>query len=279
MQKQELNFQRIEKAIHFISENHKGQPELEQIAAHLGLSPFHFQRLFQEWAGVSPKLFLQFLTAEYAKKILRESGASLLDTTEEVGLSSVSRLHDLFIKIEAMTPGEYKNGGYALTIKFSFENTTFGDVLIASTPKGICSLEFCDTKQAGLANLKMKFPKAAFVEERTDFHRAALSFFSSPIRGETPLTLHIKGTPFQIKIWEALLKLPFGSLASYDEIASSVGSPGGARAAGSAIAKNPVAYLIPCHRVIRKTGVINQYHWGKDRKKAIIGWEASHLPT
>lgn len=271
----EIYYARIAEAIRFISDNRKEQPRLETVAAAVNMSPFHFQRIFTQWAGITPKHFLQYLNIEYAKRILQKTHASLLDTTQEVGLSGTSRLHDLFIKIEGMTPGEYKNGGENLSINYSFATTPFGEILIASTPKGICSMEFADDRQKSLMALKKKFPWADFQQMSDSLQQNALSIFTQDWKDLKEIKLHLKATAFQIKVWEALLKIPLGGLTTYGEIAANINHPHAYQAVGAAVGKNPVAFLIPCHRVIRATGDFGNYHWGNTRKLAIIGWEAA----
>jgi len=268
-------YDRIATAIHFIKDNFRDQPSLDVIAEHVHLSPFHFQKLFSDWAGVSPKKFLQYLSVEHAKGILKEKQATLFDAAYETGLSGTGRLHDLFVKIEGMTPGEYKNGGQALKINFSFAETIFGNVIIASTSKGICYLAFYDDKKEAFEKLQNTFPNAAY-EQMSDLHQAnALSFFSKNTDDANAIRLHLKGTPFQIKVWEALLKIPMGKLSTYSSIACTIENIKASRAVGSAVGDNPVAFLIPCHRVIRSTGEFGNYHWGPVRKLAMIGWEMS----
>jgi AraC family transcriptional regulator, regulatory protein of adaptative response / methylated-DNA-[protein]-cysteine methyltransferase len=273
----EINFRRITRAIEYISANFREQPNLDRIAAEVHLSSFHFQRMFTEWAGVGPKKFLQYITVEYAKKMLKENNATLFDAAVETGLSGTGRLHDLFVHIEGMTPGEYKNGGENLMIHYNFADSPFGNLLIASTPKGICHLAFADDKILALETLKENFPRADFKNKAEPMHQQALSFFSRNRKEYNPVKLHVKGTGFQIKIWEALLKIPMGHLTTYGEIATRIGQPKASRAVGGAIGDNPVAYLIPCHRIIRSSGIIGQYHWGNARKTAIIGWEAAQV--
>lgn len=271
------NYLRIEKAINYITANFKDQPDLDEIAEQINVSPFHFQRLFTEWAGTSPKKFLQFISVEYAKGLLADNKATLLNTAFETGLSGTGRLHDLFINIEGMTPAEYKNGGIGLVINHSFAETPFGDILIASTPKGVCSMTFESADRESLIKLKERFPAATF-EQKTDIHQQnALFIFRKDNQGLKNIKLHLKGTDFQLKVWSALLKIPSGSLSTYGEIAATIKNPAASRAVGTAIGSNPVAYLIPCHRVIRSTGVFGGYMWGTNRKTAMIGWEAAKI--
>jgi AraC family transcriptional regulator of adaptative response/methylated-DNA-[protein]-cysteine methyltransferase len=269
------NFERIAEAIGYIKDHFKDQPRLEEVAEKIHLSPFHFQRLFSEWAGVSPKKFLQYITVDHAKKLLRENQLSVFDAAFETGLSGTGRLHDLFINIEGMTPGEYKNGGEELSINYSFAESPFGNILVASTPKGICHLSFADNQQEALAFLQSMFPNARYQQMVDLIQQQALYLFTHNWSKPAQVKLHLKGTAFQLKVWETLLKIPLGQLISYGELAKSISKPNASRAVGSAIGDNPVAFLIPCHRVIQSSGVIGQYHWGTIRKTAMIGWEAA----
>lgn len=267
------HYQQIEKAIKYIKDNFKHQPELNEIASHVHLSVYHFQRLFKDWAGVSPKKFLQYVSIEYAKELL-SSNVSIADVSFETGLSGTSRLHDLFITIEGMTPGEYKNGGENLMIHYQTAFTVFGEILIASTYKGICYLSFIEDIDQGLQELKTLFPKASFLQKNDSMQLQALQAFTGNCNDISQIKLHLKGTSFQLKVWEALLKIPFGGLSTYGNIATQIAASNASRAVGTAIGSNPVAFLIPCHRVIRSTGIIGEYHWRSERKAAIIGWEA-----
>ena len=274
---QELNYNRIADAIRFIKKNYRTQPKLEEIAEHINMSPFHFQRMFSEWAGTTPKRFLQYLNIEYAKKILKDTHATLFDTACELGLSGTGRLHDLFINIEGMTPGEYKNGGLALNINYSFADTPFGKIIAASTDKGVCHMAFVDEgERRAFDHLRSIFPNAKYVLSPDTKQQHALSVFDRDWNRLEEIKLHLKGTEFQLKVWETLLKIPAGGLATYADLATKSGYNGACRAVGTAVGKNPVAFLIPCHRVIKATGEPGNYHWGKMRKNAIIGWEAAH---
>ena len=274
---EETNYGRIAEAIGYIKDNFKTQPSPEEIAGKVALSPFHFQRLFTEWAGVSPKKFLQYLTVEYAKKMIRDDQVMLFDATIETGLSGTGRLHDLFIHIEGMTPGEYKNGGENLAINYSFAESPFGNMLVASTPRGICHMAFADEAQRSLQVLKTKFPNAAYTQMVDLMQQNALHTFTHDWSKLHQIKLHLKGTEFQLKVWETLLKIPRGRLTTYGNIARQIQSPKASRAVGTAIGDNPVAFLIPCHRIIQSTGILGGYHWGGIRKTAIIGWEAAQV--
>lgn len=270
------HYDKIASAIQFLEQNIEKQPTLEEIAAHVHLSPFHFQRLFTAWAGISPKKFLQYLSVAYIKRLLEEhQDLTLFDAADKAGLSSTSRLHDLFIKIEAMTSAQYKSGGRNLTIKYKWKESPFGTLLVASTTIGICYLSFVDQRSDSLEELRATFPEADFVAESSEFHDQIFDFFEKDWGAASHLTLHLKGTPFQLKIWETLLKIPMGGVATYGRIAAQAGHSGASRAVGTAIGSNPVSFLVPCHRVIRSTGVIGNYRWGKTRKMAMIAWESA----
>ena len=268
---------RIAKAIDYIKTNFKQQPTLDEVAEKVYMSPFHFQRMFTDWAGVSPKKFLQYLSVEYAKSILKDKQATLLDAAFATGLSGTSRLHDLFVNIEGMTPGEYKNGGEQLNINYSFAESPFGNIVIGSTTKGVCYMAFAGDKKVGFADLELQFPNARYYQVVDMVQQNALFIFTKDWNKLNQIKLHLKGTAFQIKVWNALLKVPIGQLSSYALISHHIENKGASRAVGSAIGANPVAFLIPCHRVIRSTGDIGQYHWGSTRKAAMIGWEAAKL--
>jgi len=274
---QDINFIRITEAIEYLTQNFKEQPNLDEVAQKVHLSPFHFQRLFTQWAGVSPKRFLQFLTVEYAKNIIKEKQASLADTAFETGLSGTGRLHDLFIKIEGMTPGEFKNGGAQLSINYSFAESPFGNLLVASTEKGICHMSFADDGQEALNFLKLQFPNAVYNQMVDIIQQNALYIFTHDWSQLNQIKLHLKGTAFQLKVWETLLKIPTGRLSTYKNIAEKISNPNALRAVGSAIGQNPVAFIIPCHRVIQSSGTFGNYHWGTTRKTAMIGWEAARI--
>jgi|SRR6056297_3023610 len=272
-----LNYDRIAKAITYIKEHYRNQPTLDEVAENANLSPYHFQRLFKEWAGVSPKKFLQYISIENAKKILSGRNTTLFDTTMEIGLSGTGRLHDLFVNIEGMTPGEYKNGGEQLIINYSYAQSPFGMVMVASTDKGLCHVAFINDEEKAFYGLKSQFPNAKYCQRVDQCQVNALMIFANDWSQISKIKLHLKGTDFQLKVWEALLKIPTGELTSYGTIAHKIKSPKAFRAVGTAISKNPIAFLIPCHRVIQSSGEIGQYHWGSIRKTAIIGWEASKV--
>jgi AraC family transcriptional regulator of adaptative response/methylated-DNA-[protein]-cysteine methyltransferase len=272
---QEINYDRIAEAIHYITDNFRDQPDLDAVARQIHLSPFHFQRLFTEWAGVTPKKFLQFISVEHAKKILKEKRTTLFDAAMETGLSGTGRLHDLFVSLEGMTPGEYRNGGENLDINYSFVESPFGNVIIATTSKGICFMSFASDDREGFRQLQQSFPNARFRQMTDMIQQNALYIFRHDRDKLHEIKLHVKGSSFQLKVWETLLSIPFGQLDTYGAVARKMDRPEASRAVGTAIGQNPVAFLIPCHRVIRSTGVIGQYHWGAVRKTAMIGWEAA----
>ena len=254
-QKQSKDFQRIEQAIHLLQETTVQQPDLKKLAAHLGLSEHHFQRIFSRWAGVSPKRFLQFLTLDHAKSVLAKS-ESLLDVTFEAGLSSVSRLHDLFLQCDAVTPGEYKKRGQGLTISYGFHPSPFGECLVAVTPRGICWFRFIHqrTRREAVEQLRRRWEEAT-LDSNSNRTSPFLARIFSPVNNyRKPLYLSVKGTNFQIKVWEALIRIPQGGMMSYRQVAHQIGMPKASRAVANAVAHNPVQYLIPCHRVIQSMG-------------------------
>ena len=282
-EQEKINYDRIAEAIDYIRENFRTQPGLDEIAGKIHLSPYHFQRLFTDWAGVSPKKFLQYISVEHAKAILKQERATVFDAAIETGLSGTGRLHDLFISIEGMTPGEFRQGGADLEINYSFAESPFGDILVASTAKGICYMAFVE-KQAGdhsdpetsaLSELRSHFPNARLHQITDLIQQNALYIFTKDWSQLQQIRLHLKGTDFQLKVWEALLKIPMGGLSTYKGIAGQLGNPNASRAVGSAVGDNPVAFIIPCHRVIQSEGSFGQYHWGTTRKTAMIGWEAA----
>ena len=281
-----LDYRRIEAAIAYIAAHYRDAPSLDEIAAAANLSSFHFQRLFTRWAGVSPKAFSRYLSLDHARGLLRHQGASCLDAAYEAGLSGPGRLHDMFVRIEAMTPGEYGSGGAGLAIRYGFADSLFGEVIIAATPRGVCHLAFCDDgggadRAAALARLRAAFPEADLSPAETGRQamgmaaQAALAALDRDWSSPAEIRLHLRATPFQLKVWEALLRIPTGRLASYGDVAAAIGKSGASRAVGTAIGANPVAWLIPCHRVIRQNGATGGYMWGPSRKQAIIGWESA----
>jgi AraC family transcriptional regulator, regulatory protein of adaptative response / methylated-DNA-[protein]-cysteine methyltransferase len=271
------HYERIADAILYIKENFKRQPSLQEIAEAINLSPFYFQRLFTEWAGVSPKKFMQYLSIEHAKMLLQIEQKTLLDAAYETGLSGTSRLHDLFINIEGMTPGEFKNGGEKLTINYCFVESPFGKLMVGSTPKGICHIFFEENEPQALVNLTQRFPRATYFNQMDNLQQKVLSIFSQDWSQIDQIKLHLNATPFQLKVWESLLKIPLGNLTTYGAIAKNIDNPKASRAVGTAIGSNPVAFLIPCHRVIQTSGNIGGYMWGTARKSAIIAWESAKL--
>lgn len=265
------DYARIEAAIRYLDNHHEDQPDLATVAAEVGLSPFHFQRLFQRWAGVSPKRFLQFLTVEHARRLLA-ADAPVLDVALDVGLSGPSRLHDLFVACEAMTPGEARRGGAGIEIAYGLHPSPFGDCLIGVTARGIAALSFvlADGPDAAIARLAERWPGAALRHDQGATAEPARRVFEG---GE--VALHLRGTNFQVKVWEALLRIPAGHAVAYEDVARAIGKPGAMRAVGRAAGANPVAFLVPCHRVIRKTGPFSGYAWGPERKRAILAWESA----
>lgn len=268
------DYLRIEQAILYLENHYKDQPELGEVAARIGLSEYHFQRLFTRWAGVSPKRFLQFLTKEGAKDLLNRS-ENLLETTHQVGLSSLGRLHDLFVTAEAVTPGEYKSRGEGVTIRYGIHPTPFGKCLIATTERGICHLSFVQASEGEAIDLLVAdWKQASMVEDHKSTVGLVEPIFNLRYSHHSkPLNVHLRGTNFQLKVWEALLQIPAGEVTTYAGIASRIGNPGATRAVGTAIGHNPIAVLIPCHRVIRKVGDFGNYRYGALRKKALLARE------
>lgn len=271
------DYDRIEKAIKFIETRFDRQPELKEIAGHVGLSEFYFQRLFSSWVGISPKRFLQFLTKEYVKELLVNS-TNILDAAFDAGLSGPGRLHDLFVACEAVTPGEFKTRGEGLTISYGFHDSPFGECLIAQTGRGICWLAFVrnGSRPALLAELRDAWKKARLLEDPAGTRPLATRIYNPAMwRSSNPIPVLVKGTNFQIKVWEALLRIPVGTVVTYEDIALYIGLPKAVRAVGNAVGKNPVSFVIPCHRVVRKTAEFGNYGGGPARKKAMLGWEAA----
>jgi AraC family transcriptional regulator, regulatory protein of adaptative response / methylated-DNA-[protein]-cysteine methyltransferase len=272
-----MDYQRVEAALRFLSAHFLEHPSLSEVASHVHLSEYHFERLFQRWAGTSPKRFLQFLTKEHARSLLLQS-ATLLETTMASGLTSSGRLHDLFVTCEAVTPGEWKNGGQGLTIRYGMHPTSFGSCFLALSDRGICALVFADLASE-LENIRQQWPQARFVEDNLKTGEVCGQIFRRSSADQPPLPLHIRGTNFQLKVWQALLTIPAGKLVSYGQIANLVGCPAAHRAVGTAVGKNQISILIPCHRVIHSLGTFGNYRWGSARKQALIGWEASCAET
>lgn len=268
------HYRLIEKAIRYIEANAQDQPDLAQIASAVGMSEYHFQRLFTRWAGISPKRFMQFLTKEQAKKILDRS-ENLLDVAHQTGLSSLGRLHDLFVNTEAVTPGEYKSRGEGVSIRYGIHPTPFGKCLIAATERGICHLGFVDGGEGrAVDNLAEHWKNAAMSEDYASSALLVNRIFLH-MEGDSPLKLHLRGTNFQIKVWEALLAIPEGHVTTYGDIARAIGTPAAARAVGTAVGRNPISWLIPCHRALRRGGALGGYHWGLPVKRAMLAWEAA----
>ena len=272
------DYERIAEAIRFIVSRVNQQPTLADIAAHLHLSPFHFQRLFCRWAGVTPKRFLQVLTLERAKQLLHDS-ASLLEVSDSLGLSSGSRLYDHFVQLDAVTPGEYKQGGAGLTIDYAIRDTPFGKAFIAATPRGVCRFGFIDPddQTEALRELQRHWPKAGLRENHEATQVIVNTMFDGQSKPDRPLSLHVSGTNFQIHVWKALLQIPPARVVSYTQLANAIGRPHAARAVGNAVAANPLAFLIPCHRVIQQSGKLGGYHWGETRMHALHAWEAANF--
>lgn len=270
------DYARIADAIRFIASQVERQPTLDEIAAHVHLSPFHFQRLFSRWAGVTPKRYLQVLTLERAKALLQES-RPLLEVADTLGLSSGSRLYDHFVQLEAVTPGEYKQRGAGLVIDHGVHDTPFGQAFVALTPRGVCNFSFLDDKapEAPLADLARSWPEATLQEAPSRTQGVIHTMFDGSKAPDRPISLHVSGTNFQISVWRALLQIPPAKVVSYAQVANAVGNPKAARAVGLAVGANPVALMIPCHRVIQQNGKLGGYHWGETRKQAIHAWEAA----
>ena len=278
-EQQTNNYQLVAKAIEYITSKFNTRSDLNEIADYVQLSRFHFERLFNDWAGTTPKKFLQYISIEHAKNLLNDNQATLFDVDCETGLSHRRRLHDWFITYEEMTPDEYKNGSKCLSINYDFAECPFGNLLVASTSKGVCLMEFYDDETQALNNLKLKFPHARFKQNTDLFQRQALSIFQKDQSNSPKIKLHLKGTAFQLTVWSTILKIPMGKLSTYGTIAEKIGNINASRAVGVAIGNNPIAFLIPCHRVIQSTGNLGGYRWGDIRKSAIIGWECAEIES
>lgn len=278
------DYELVAQAIRYLEQNFRAQPSLDDLAAALHVSPFHLQRVFTRWAGISPKRFLQYVTADYAKSQLGKS-QNVLDAAYAAGLSGPGRLHDLLLAVEAVTPGEYKQAGAGLTIHYGRHATPFGECLLAVTPRGVCALNFLDVDhswEAAEAALAAAWPEAKLINDSSVTAATAARIFalhqeqpSQDAANAAPLRLLVKGTNFQLKVWEALLRIPAGTVCTYSDVARAIGNPKATRAVGSALGANAIAYLIPCHRVIRQSGALSDYRWGATRKRALIGWEAA----
>lgn len=270
------DYRRIADALAYLQAHADAQPDLASVARHTGLSEHHFQRLFTRWAGVSPKRFLQFLTVGDAKRRLAET-RNTLDLSAEIGLSGSGRLHDLFVTLEALTPGEARSGGAGIDIRWGIHDTPFGRAVIGLTARGVCALHFIDSDDEAIKRLHEDWPRASLDHQPAVTEKTARRIFTPMSQQQrAPLSVLVKGSNFQIQVWRALLALPAGAVTTYSDIAAALDSPGAARAVGSAVGANPITWLIPCHRVIRASGVLTGYRWGSARKAAILGWEAAH---
>ncbi|EIM27581.1 bifunctional transcriptional activator/DNA repair enzyme AdaA [Microvirga lotononidis] len=270
------DYERVRRIIAYISERWRDQPSLEAIADHVGLSTTHVHHLFRRWAGLSPKAFLQALTLDNAKALLADS-ASVLDATYEVGLSGPARLHDLFVTHEAMTPGDYRTGGAGLTMRYGFHPSPFGEAVLIATERGLAGLGFVDDgdRQAALSDLTRRWPKATYVEDEAATAPLARRIFNpTQWQAEQPLRVVLIGTDFEVRVWQTLLRIPRDKATTYSDIARHIGKPSACRAVGAAVGKNPVSFVVPCHRVLGRSGALTGYHWGLTRKQAILGWEA-----
>lgn len=270
------DYERIEKAIVFVTQRAQAQPTLPEVAEHVGLSPFHFQRMFSRWAGVTPKRYLQILTVERAKVLLRRS-VPTFEASQLVGLSSGSRLHEHFVQLEAVTPGQFKTGGAGLAIDYAVHDTPFGEAFVAQTPRGICQLSFCQDEgmDGPLERLRRDWPRAQLRESAAALAPVIAHLFQRAQQSSRPLSLHVSGTNFQVSVWRALLAVPPGQVATYGALAAAVGQPRAARAVGNAVGANPIAFVIPCHRVIRASGELGGFRWGTTRKQALHAWESA----
>jgi AraC family transcriptional regulator, regulatory protein of adaptative response / methylated-DNA-[protein]-cysteine methyltransferase len=292
-QDQTGDYDRVRRALEYMTKRWKRQPSLDDVADHVGLSPSHFHHLFKRFAGITPKAFLQAITLDNAKALLKDS-ASLLDASYEVGLSGPSRLHDLFVTHEAMSPGEWKTGGDGLTLRFGYHDSPFGEALAVMTDRGLAGLGWVDDKAApgtaadsgkpaggrdgAMADMVRRWPKARFIEDRSRAARAVDRIFEAKSwRPDEPLRIVMLGTDFEVRVWSALLRIPMGRATTYGDVAAHIGKPGAARAVGAAVGRNPISFVVPCHRVLGKTGALTGYHWGLTRKQAILGWEAGQV--
>jgi AraC family transcriptional regulator, regulatory protein of adaptative response / methylated-DNA-[protein]-cysteine methyltransferase len=290
---QASDYDRVRRALEYLTARWRNQPNLDDVAAHVGLSPSHFHHLFRRFAGITPKAFLQAITLDHAKALLKDS-ASVLDATYEVGLSGPSRLHDLFVTHEAMSPGEWKAGGQGLTLRYGFHDSPFGEALAVMTDRGLAGLGWVDDKAApgkagdsgkpaggrdgAMADMVRRWPGAHFVEDQTLASKTVSRIFSpAEWQHNQPLNVVMLGSDFEVRVWQALLKIPMGRATTYGDVASHIGKPAAARAVGAAVGRNPISFVVPCHRVLGKTGALTGYHWGLTRKQAILGWEAGQV--
>ncbi|RBP16502.1 AraC family transcriptional regulator of adaptative response/methylated-DNA-[protein]-cysteine methyltransferase [Roseiarcus fermentans] len=267
----------VRRAIEFLSTRWRDQPSVEEVAAEVGLSPSHFQHVFRRWAGLTPKAFLQAITIERARELLRNS-TSVLDAAYDVGLSGPSRLHDLFVAHEALTPGDYRRDD--LTLRYGFHDSPFGEAIVVAAPRGMAGLGFVDEgdRASALADMRARWPRAQFVEDgEATAPYAARAFDSRQWRPDAPLRIVMIGSDFEVRVWETLLSVPMGCATTYSDIAVRLGKPTAARAVGAAVGKNPISFVVPCHRVLGRSGALTGYHWGLARKQAIIGWEAGRV--
>lgn len=272
----DINYSRVAEAIEYLTENFKNQPDLDEVARQVHLSPAHFQRIFTEWAGVSPKKFMQYLSLDHLRSRIFDT-SNLHQAADLVGFSTQSRVYDLFVSIEGVTPNEYKTYGQGLDIQYGFHATPFGECFMALTEKGLCALSFVDetNKEATFQAFSTRWQGAKLVQNAQNTEGVLQQIFDP--RATNKIHVWLQGTNFQLKVWEALLKIPQGSVSTYQKIADSIQNPKAVRAVGTAIGNNPIAYLIPCHRVIKATGAIGEYHWGSTRKQAILGWEMANV--
>jgi AraC family transcriptional regulator, regulatory protein of adaptative response / methylated-DNA-[protein]-cysteine methyltransferase len=273
------DYDSVRRAIAFISERWRDQPGIEQVADAAGVTPDELHHLFRRWAGLTPKAFMQALTLDHAKALLRGS-ASVLDAALDSGLSGPGRLHDLFVTHEAMSPGEWKNGGAGTTLRFGFHASPFGTAIVIASERGLAGLAFADPpeEQAALADMKRRWPRATYVEDHAGTSALARRIFDPKLwRPEQPLRVTLIGTDFEVRVWETLLKIPMGRAVSYSDIANKIRAPKASRAVGAAVGKNPVSFVVPCHRALGKSGALTGYHWGITRKQAMIGWEAGQV--
>jgi AraC family transcriptional regulator, regulatory protein of adaptative response / methylated-DNA-[protein]-cysteine methyltransferase len=287
------DYDHVRRALEYMTQRWRDQPNLDDVAAHVDLSPSHFHHLFRRFAGITPKAFLQAITLDHAKALLKDS-ASVLDATYEVGLSGPSRLHDLFVTHEAMSPGEWKTGGQGLVLRFGYAQSPFGEALAVMTERGLAGLGWVDDKQApgragdtgkpgggregAMADMTRRWPQALFVEDQALADRTVRRIFDpSAWKVDQPLNIVMLGSDFEVRVWQALLKIPMGRATTYGDVASHIGKPTAARAVGAAVGRNPISFVVPCHRVLGKSGALTGYHWGLTRKQAILGWEAGQV--